>query len=123
LFRPATGAIRKRTGRQISKSLGGTEARDEREDRGPGAEPELALAKQRQDGALQPGHRADEAVDHDEQGELAPVGAQAQADHVCARGLDYGFRAVNTIDRATARWRSGVRSWRMRSMSCGVNRG
>jgi len=35
----------------------------------------------------------------------------------------YGFRAVNTIERATARWRSGVSSLRIRSMSCCVNSG
>jgi hypothetical protein len=35
----------------------------------------------------------------------------------------YGFRAVNTSDRATARWRSGLSSLRIRSMSCGVKSG
>ena len=47
-----------------------------------------------------------------------------QADHYSRweRGR-YALRAVNTIDRATARWRSGVSSLRIRSMSCEVKSG
>src|SRR6185437_12109526 len=40
---------------------------------------EHLLPKQREDGALLPDHAADQGVDADEQGELAKVGANAQA--------------------------------------------
>jgi hypothetical protein len=45
-----------------------------------------------------PDHRAHEAVYQHERRELAPVGAQAHADHVRARVQGYGLRAVNTIE-------------------------
>ena len=48
---------------------------------------------------------------------------QREALQLVEAALLYRFRAVNTIERATARWRSGVRSLRMRSMSCGVKSG
>lgn len=58
--------------------------------------------------------------------EQRELGASSRAGPGGSRALwsrGYGLRAVNTIDRATARWRSDVKSIRMRSISCGVKSG
>src|ERR1041385_1681676 len=60
---------------QVRQGLDRTEADGKGEDDGLRSQAKVGLGDQREDGALEPHHGADEGVDHDEQRELAPVGA------------------------------------------------
>ena len=76
----AAGAVGERAGGEVHQRLGDAEGDDEGEDRRLRAEPEVLLADQRQDAALETDHRANKSVDADQQCELAGVRSQPEPD-------------------------------------------
>jgi hypothetical protein len=99
---------------EVGERLGEAEGDDERKDSRARCEPEVGLADERQGGALEPDHRADEGVDGYEQGELREVLAEPESD--CG-GDGQGARSWRASGRRrTARPRSCP--WLSRTRRC-----
>ena len=99
--RLAAEAVRQGAGEVVGGRLGCAEGEDERQSAGVGAEPELALGEQRQDGAFLAEHPADERVDRDEQAELGEVRSQPQlqAGRASCGGLHGSVSSVRPVAR------------------------
>ena len=104
----AAGAVGERARSEVRERLRQAEGDDEGEDRRLRGEVEVLLADQRQDGALEADHRADERVDPDEQGELAGVRAQTELDVAHAGRWVRPLRFAATISAWPSRRRRHV---------------
>src|SRR5213079_1006923 len=89
-------------------------------------EAEVSLGDQREDGAFEPHHGADEGIDDDEQRELTPVGAEAEPDgrrRLRQRRSDWRRPPARWGHQATCRLRSGRRCGDGSAVLAGAGRG
>src|SRR5687767_3766629 len=81
------GPLGKTPGSEVRHRLRDAEGNDEREDGALRGQPEVVLADERKDAALEAHHRPDEGVERDEESELTRVRAKSEANrsraHAC----------------------------------------